>query len=258
MIFAVQRDLEDGFRRQHLDDVDQYAVKVANLYARRRRSSSAKDFLRDLGRLRTAFFRRNSRTDRRVFEKELMARLDAKFDRGVASSHVDPPRATAHRSTRSRQPKRSIRIILEGFKQFTESRNVNHLWRSRSAGRLKPRPEKEAQALFSTYVMGSISNRGGEVLRELPSGTGFVDIVVRLGSVAHLVELKILRGQQLTGPSQLEAYMKSERRQVGWLLVFDVRKPSRKKAVPTRVQTPAGMVNVVCVDVNPTAPSRRK
>ena len=105
-----------------------------------------------------------------------------KFDRGAASQYVQLPRAAARPAAPSRQARRSIRGILEAFKQFTESSNVNHLGISRSAGKLKPRPEKEALALFSTYVMGNISNRGGDVLRELPSGTGFVDIVIRLGS----------------------------------------------------------------------------
>ena len=107
--------------------------------------------------------------------------------------------------------------------------------------------------MLSQFVMGVLSNRGGELLRELASGTGFVDIVVKLGSVSHLLELKILRGQ-FEGIAQWEAYMKSERRPVGWLVVFDVRKPGRKTAVPLTQHTKVGIINVVCVDVKSSRP----
>src|SRR5262249_5620432 len=133
-------------------------------------------------------------------------------------------------------PQRSIRTILEEFKHATEARSVDTVWQSRAAGKLRPRPEKVAQAMLAQFIMGVLSNRGGELMRELASGTGFVDIVVRLGTVSHLVELKILRGK-LEGPAQLEAYMKSERRPVGWLVIFDARKPPKKTALPSLQKT---------------------
>ncbi len=105
--------------------------------------------------------------------------------------------------------------------------------------------------------MGVLSNGRGQLLREIASGVGFVDVVVRLGSVPHLVEVKILRGP-FTGPAQLESYMVVENRREGWLVVFDARKPARKSLVPEVVRRPAGRVRVVVIDVNPTIPSRRK
>jgi hypothetical protein len=155
-----------------------------------------------------------------------------------------------------RLPRLSIRRILEEFRHATESRSVDTIWECRAAGRLRRKPEKVAQGLLAQFIMGVLSKRRGELTRELVSGTGFVDIVVRLGTVSHLVELKILRGK-LEGPAQLEAYMRTERRQEGWL-VFDSRKPEKKTALPSLQKTKAGVVHIIAVDIDPVAPSRQK
>jgi hypothetical protein len=259
MLFSIQRLLEDSFEAKHLVDVDQYAVRLANVYAQKRASSSDDELRKAVGRVRTAFYRRNPLPDRKAFERALLSRLDAKFKKeSVSHSGFEFPGGVSRERVRlQRKPRRSLRDILEEFKHATESRGVDTIWESRTAGRLRRRPEKVAQGMLSQFVMGVLSNRGGELLRELASGTGFVDIVVRLSTVPHLVELKILR-DKLEGPAQLEAYMKSERKSVGWLVVFDARKPDRKTAVPLTMRTKAGIVNIICVDVNPLAPSRRK
>jgi len=70
----------------------------------------------------------------------------------------------------------------------------------------------------------------------------------------HLVELKILKGK-LTGPNQLAAYMRTEQRREGWLLLIDVRKTrSAKNKIPETIDTPEGVIRVVTVDANPAAP----
>jgi hypothetical protein len=259
MLFSIQHYLEDHFERRNLADVDQYAIKLANLYFRKRPSTSDDGLRKAVRRIRTAFYRRNGVQNRHAVERDLLTRLDARFSKeDAANSDVEfPGGVSRERGRLQRLPRRSIRTILQEFKHATESRGVDTIWASRAAGRLRPRPEKIAQGMLSQFVMGVLSNRGGELMRELTSGTGFVDIVVRFGSVSHLLELKVLRAQ-FEGTAQLEAYMKSERRPVGWLVVFDVRKPGRKTAVPLIQRTKAGIINVVCVDVNPVAPSRRK
>jgi hypothetical protein len=258
MLFSAQRHLEDYLEKRNFVDVDQYAVRLSNLYVRKRASSSDADLLMAVGRIRTAFYRRNGVQNRRALERDFLTRLNSRFRKDAATFRIEfPGGVSQERAKLQRLPRRSIRTILQEFKHATESRGVDTIWASRAAGRLRPRPEKVAQGMLSQFVMGVLSNRGGELLRELASGTGFVDIVVKLGSVSHLLELKILRGQ-FEGTAQLEAYMKSERRPVGWLVVFDVRKPGRKTAVPLTQHTKVGIINVVCVDVNPVAPSRRK
>src|SRR5207244_3247710 len=71
MIFTVQRFLEDHFEQRGLADIDQYAVKVANLYERLPSDVSTEALVRELARLRTAFFRRNRAIDRKPFELKL-------------------------------------------------------------------------------------------------------------------------------------------------------------------------------------------
>jgi len=259
MLFSIQRYLEDSFNKRHLEDVDQYAIKLASLYLRKRSAASDAGLLKDIGQIRTAFYRRNVISSRSTVERDLLKRLDTKFRKeGTQPIGFSFPGGTSRERARiQRLPRRSIRTILEEFKHATESRGVDTIWASRGAGRLRPRPEKVAQGMLSQFIMGVLSNRGGELLPELASGTGFIDIAVRLGSVSHLVELKILRGK-LEGPAQLDAYMKSERRPVGWLVVFDARKPTNKPAIPSMQKTKAGTIHIVCVDVNPLAPSRQK
>lgn len=259
MLFSIQRYLEDSFNKRHLEDIDQYAIKLANLYFGRRSGTSNTTLLRKIGRLRTAFYRRNGINDRKAQERDLLTKLDAKFrsDSSALVGFSFSGGVARERARIQKLPRRSIRFILEEFRHATESRSVDTIWASRARGQLRPRPEKVAQAMLAQFIMGVLSNRGGELMRELASGIGFVDIVVRLGTVSHLVELKILRGK-LEGPAQLEAYMKSERRSVGWLIVFDARKPNKKSAIPSIQKTKAGTVNIICVDVNPVPPSRRR
>jgi hypothetical protein len=59
--------------------------------------------------------------------------------------------------------------------------------------------------MLSQFIMGVLSNRGGELRRELTSGNDL--ITSRSGwSLSQLVELEILRGK-LEGPEQLAAYI---------------------------------------------------
>ncbi len=79
MIFSVQRYLEDYFQRRGLTDSDQYAVKVANFYARLQPATTENDSLRLLHRIRTTFFRANTNLDRSKFESELLKLLKREF-----------------------------------------------------------------------------------------------------------------------------------------------------------------------------------
>jgi hypothetical protein len=118
---------------------------------------------------------------------------------------------------------------------------------------LRAKPEKLVQGLLAMFARGVLGN-DGLVLREMVSGIGFVDIGISFGQTLHLVELKILKGK-LTGPNQLAAYMNTEQRREGWLLLIDVRKTrSAKNKIPETIDTSAGVVKVVIVDANPSAP----
>jgi len=98
---------------------------------------------------------------------------------------------------------------------------------------------------------------GGFVLRELESGTGYVDLSIALSRVLHLIEMKVLRGR-LEGVAQLFVYMKQEARHEGWLVVIDARPPNRKGQLPREIKTSAGVVRVIVIDINPISPSRAR
>jgi hypothetical protein len=62
----------------------------------------------------------------------------------------------------------------------------------------------------------------------------------------------------LTGIALLQAYMTTERRSQGWLVVFDARRHSKRHDLPAVIRTKAGTVRVVVVDINPLPPSRHQ
>ncbi|HEX8144764.1 MAG TPA: hypothetical protein VF553_19500 [Pyrinomonadaceae bacterium] len=79
MIFSIQRYLEDYFERLGLRDVDQYAVKLANIYSSLSPTLSDEDVLRSIRRIHTVFFRNNANLDRTEFESKLLATLKRQF-----------------------------------------------------------------------------------------------------------------------------------------------------------------------------------
>ena len=93
----------------------------------------------------------------------------------------------------------------------------------------------------------------GIVLREIASGIGFVDVGVSFGGMLHLIELKILK-KQVTGANQLANYMRTEGRNRGWLVLIDTRGNRHQDVVPVRIDTVAGLIMTVVVDVNPPVP----
>jgi hypothetical protein len=52
--------------------------------------------------------------------------------------------------------------------------------------------------------------------------------------------------------------MKNEDRREGWLIVFDSRPESLKTNLPTTIPTKQGIIKVLKIDINPTAPSKKK
>lgn len=78
-IFSIQRFLEDYFERRGLSDVDQYAVRVANAYEHLTLGATEVTVATTLGRLRTAFFRRNTDLQRKQFERQLAKVLLRRF-----------------------------------------------------------------------------------------------------------------------------------------------------------------------------------
>lgn len=254
MIFSVQRYTEDYFQRRGLTDIDQYAVKVANFYAKLQPTTAEDDALRLMHRIRTTFFRANTNIDRSKFESELFKLLRREFQK--KSLVVEFPGGVSKDvKFLNKQRRRTIAAILKRFREAVEARAIDTFWQSRKQGKLARNPELIGQGLLAMFIRGVLSSdRKGLVLREVYSGIGYVDITVIFSNIPHLIEMKMLTSR-FVGPSQLESYMKTEKRNEGWLVVFDARQPSRKTSILGTISAEAGNIKVVVVDINPTPPS---
>lgn len=256
MIFSIQRYLEDYFHRRNLEDMDQYAVSLANLYDRERRGMKEDEFLRSVRRLRTVFFKKNSHVDRGRFERNLLGALDRRFKKKISTrAHESFPRGLSTERRQFRTLRRiTISQLLASYKHSVESRTIDAFWLSRKAGRLRSRPEIIGQDLLALFAVGVLQDRG-LVLKELFSGVGFVDVAIIISQVAHIIELKILKAT-MKGAGQLQQYMRNEKRKVGWLILFDARPMSRKNTIPSQIGTPVGIIRTIVIDINPVIPSR--
>jgi hypothetical protein len=258
MIFSIQRFLEDHFERLGLADVDQYAIRIANTFERIGPGASQETLAREIGRLRTVFYRRNSGLCRKDFEVKLVETLLSRFKKKRANvDSVFFNRCIAPARARLRVRRRSIVALLYEFKKAIEARAVDVFWDSRRKQIMRSNPEKIAQALLAVFAKG-VLDISGMVLKEITSGIGFVDIGISFGKTLHLIELKILR-KQFVGVKQLATYMRTESRSRGWLLLIDARTTQQKtkNAVPNRIEVQSGSIMTVLIDVNPIPPHRR-
>jgi len=253
MIFSVQRFVEDHFERRGLADVDQYAIRVANVFERLEPGATQKLLSNALSRIRTAFFRRNQELKRKEFEAQLAVTLCRRFKKKRNNPGFEYfERSLLPARGRLRVRRRSILTLLSEFKKAVEARAVDAFWLSRKKHRLRLKPEKIAQTLLAIFAKGVLGSEG-RVLREFASGIGFVDVGILFATVLHLIELKILKGQ-FTGTNQLAAYMRSEGRNEGWLILIDSRRNQQSVRVPARIDTSSGRIRTLLVDVNPPAP----
>lgn len=257
MIFSVQRYLEDYFERLGLRDADQYAVKVANLYASLSPDSKDADALSSIHHIRTVFFRNNTHIERSEFESRILGLLKRQFKKKDQAREF-PGGLTNEKRTLSRSHRRTIRSLLELFRGAVEARAIDGFWQSRKKNQLKDKPEEIGQGLMAVFMLALIPpGTGGAVLREFNSGIGFVDVGVLISSTLHLIEMKVLTST-FVGVSQLRSYMKKEGRKEGWLVVFDARPTSGRAPIPQSIPTSDGVIKVMSIDINPIAPSALK
>ncbi len=234
--------------------MDQYAIKVANIYDGIKPVTTPQTFIKELGRIRTSFFRRNGDLERKGFESSLAILLFRRFPKKKASDiQLDAFKVSlASARARLRARRRTIVSVLSEFRRAVEARAVDVFWASRKKHRLRSNPEKIAQALLAVFAKGTIG-LNGLVLREISSGIGFVDVGISFGRTLHLVELKIFKGR-ITGVNQLEKYMEAEGRDRGWLVLIDTRKHQQDDEVPNKIKTASGLIATVLVNVNPPIP----
>lgn len=252
MIFSVQRFVEDYLERRRLADIDDYAIGAATAFERAGAAASEDDVAQRLRRIRTALFRRNAGLNRAEFERQLARALKRRFPK---KKDIELPAFiggldSVRRRIRSRR--RSISSLLTEFGKAVESRAIDAFWNSRKNGNLRAKPESIAQGLLAVFAKAAVRS-DGLVLREFASGIGYVDVGVSFGGPLHLIELKILTGK-LVGAAQLDQYMKLEQRDIGWLVLVDVRNPARRSAIPPRLVLPHGIVRTLVIDANPVPP----
>jgi len=145
-------------------------------------------------------------------------------------------------------------MFLEAFRDSVEAEAVDAFWQSRKKGLLKRKAEKLGQDLLGFFARAKLENRGA-VIREAKSGIGFVDVLVTFSSgLLHVVELKMLKGKAVPGPSQLAVYMKQKKRTEGWLVLFDTRYSASKTRVAPLIKRGAGTVRTIVIDINPVPP----
>ncbi len=253
MIFRIQVYLEDYFNKSQLIDSDGYAVNLANMYSHDRLKIDEISFLKKVHKINTTFFANNSIDNRREIEAKLVKKLDKKFKK-KQSKTMFPGGIVKEKENFSYLPRLTINHLLDMFCSAVEARAVDQFWVSRKKGLLRDHPEKIGQGLFATFVEGSLIFRNGLSIKEFQSGIGFVDFVVVLSTIPHLIEMKVLK-DSFSGANQLEQYMKTERRNRGSLLVFDSGLSQVKIDLPPRIETATGKIKVYRADINPKPPS---
>jgi len=139
-----------------------------------------------------------------------------------------------------------------------ESEAVNSFWESRTKGKLGKKSEKRGQEILAVFARAKLAAKGAAI-REAVSGIGFVDVLIKFSSgLLHVVELKMLKGNDVPGTAQLAKYMTHLNRHEGWLVFFDARKTNRKTTIPVSFKTKAGTIRTVVIDINPIAPHELK
>jgi hypothetical protein len=111
MIFSIQRYVEDYLSRRGIDDLDQYAVRVANLYDTSRDEVSKDDFLSRMRKVRTVLFGNNTSLDRPEFESALLGRLDQNFRKSNPHRSVQFPGGVTTEARSLRTKARTIRRV---------------------------------------------------------------------------------------------------------------------------------------------------
>jgi len=148
-------------------------------------------------------------------------------------SSLDPPWAT--------EDGLDMDGLLKGFQEFW--RENSDIW----LGKYQYR-EAAPQLILQAFLQ-RVLNGGGELVRELATGTRRIDLCVRYAGRKYPLELKVLRRKDTVekGTVQLGAYMDTLGEREGWLVVFDPDndKPWAERIFWRNEQTEHGLVHIV-------------
>lgn len=248
MILSIQIFIEDYCSNRNLLISDDYAIQMAKMFVE---SDSKESFLLRMKRVKTKFSLDNQIT-RKNFEEEISKLLFDRFPQKVLRRKQG---VGVKKRIRNHIERRSIEKILNRFVASIEADSIETFWLSRPNFKLRKNPEEIGQNLLYQFIKGELKG-SGILIREKPSGIGFIDIVVRLSSVNHLIEVKVVI-DKFIGAEQLNDYMKTENRKIGYLLFFDSRSPEEKTDIDYEISVTMGKIKSFVIDINPTPPSRK-
>ena len=131
-------------------------------------------------------------------------------------------------------------------------RDFQQFWRENSEIWKKRYDYKEAAPhLVMMAFLQRVVNGGGQIIREMASGSGRLDLCLVYGNRKYPIELKIRYGNRYLeeGLEQTARYMDVHDCREGWLVVFDRRKTTKwrdkiymkKKAVDGKTVTVVGV-----------------
>ncbi|MEM7537855.1 MAG: AAA-like domain-containing protein [Chloroflexota bacterium] len=110
-------------------------------------------------------------------------------------------------------------IILSRFREFMERRG-------KEAFSISPMPQEiTGQYLLMAYIDAILRQIGGGVFTEVPSGDGYLDLIISYQTMRYVVETKIWRGLVAyeKGLDQLVGYLQSESLDTGYYVIFHAR-----------------------------------
>lgn len=253
-MLEIQAIVEDFMHQISATDNDGYAQKLSTLFFENCLSHNTQEiFVEKARKIKTVFFVQNQNINKNVFLQMLSNKLFSTYKKKVPNIDGSIFADVVKKQTTIKRM--SIGSLLEDFRYAIESRGINQFWKSRKDNTLQNHPEEIAQANLAVFTLGVLSNKSyGHVFREFASGIGYVDLGIQFSSTLHLLELKILKNK-LIGPNQLAEYMKSEKRKISHLVVFDSRPPQEKTSISNQINVESGIVKIHLIDINPKAPS---
>lgn len=263
LLFRLHGAILDQLATLGFADADDFAGQLANLYLSRRSEWDVQQFLEAARRVRTGTFR-HRRRERAPVTRIIVERLDRRYlgdvSRWRAPVHVSAAQISRVRrlteGARAATGSRHFQSLLEEYRRAIQLNGIQEFWESRTAGRLRRKPESLAQHSLSMFLHRPIQQRAGFVLREVRSGTGFVDVLAAFGrSRRYLVELKILTSRKVTGFRQLGQYLGVHGLKEGWLVLFDARPRGRVDLTDHQRMIGNKTIRVLVIDINPRPPS---
>ena len=220
---AINSQVRDVIRRHGFEDQEDFSKAFSRNVADRLRNGQAasiavEDAFRETGRSFSVANRRRLS----LFKKEVTNR--------IASLGSQSP---------------TVLTLLREFKHYAERSLVNGF-------RGRNRNEEYCRSNLQSYL-----DRTGITRREVVSGGGQFDILLREDAI---IETKLWNGPAYYkgGIEELREYMRTERRNIGYYVVFDTIPDNSDLPDESSIKVDEGQIIQVAVRMTPGPPSKRR